>query len=82
MFIYRISQTTNERNFGVFFGAIVVAPNEEYARNMFPGGNSYSWTPLQRKRMWVPPEEVIVESIGTAVASFTEPTILCADFAG
>lgn len=83
MNIYRISQDVNNE-YETFDSAIVVAPDEEYARNMYPGcGRPVNWENAGREvsRSWAErPEDVKVEYIGIADVTFDTPSVLCASF--
>ena len=64
MNIYKISQNVNN-DYDTYKGAVVIAPDEETARNISPDGTyPNNWS--ERQWAWCPnPEDVIVELIGT-----------------
>jgi hypothetical protein len=83
MDLYLISQHSND-GYGVYRSAVVCASSEDEARNIYPGDGlptDWSSTEWPYLSQWVrSPELVIVEHIGTAVPSRTQPGVICADY--
>lgn len=82
MKIFRISQGTNS-DYDTFDSAVVIAPDEETAKNMDPAnGKPIDWPKLE----WYDPswckkvEDVEVEYIGEADSTFKIPCVICASF--
>jgi hypothetical protein len=67
MKIYRISQNQNN-GYDTYDSSVVIAPDEETARNMNPStGAQLDWSKMQYSGWCYKPDQVYVELIGTAV---------------
>jgi len=75
MKLYLISQSF-DRGYDTFDSAVVVARNEEDARNMLP--SEYAGAP--RYSTWAAPEHVTVHYLGTAKAGSKAGDVVMASF--
>ena len=71
MNLYLISQTINDE-YDTYDSAVVVAPSEDDARNMTPGGGSGYGD------AWTTPEHVTVQFIGVAADGIAG--VVCSSF--
>lgn len=84
LYLYLISQTENG-DFDTYDSAVVVAPDEETARQMDPAtGEPVDWDDVQDKpsdsRTWCSAlQHVVVRQIGVAREGMT-PGVVCASF--
>lgn len=83
MNIYRISQDVNN-DYDTYSDAIVVAPDEETARDMYPGcGQPVNWENAAKDNYgtWAQRrEDVEVKYVGIADVTFEKPEVLCSSF--
>lgn len=73
MKLWKISQDDNDE-INTYDAAIVVAENEEEARNIHPARMPFSWS--YNRGTWCPPEYVKVELIGDALPGMRAGVIL------
>ena len=89
MKLYFISQSVNG-GYDTYDGAVVCAKNEEEARDIIPGGGTYSKREAREKAYpdeyqypiydWAyNKEDVVVKYIGSAVKGFKK-SVICASF--
>lgn len=92
MKIYKVTQDA-VYGYDTYDSFVVVAPNEEEARNIHPSGGyvwyNGGWCVLEddgslgeywRVRDWCRPEDVVIELIGESLGTFHCTTVICSSF--
>ncbi len=80
MNLYRIAQEANN-DYDTYDSAVVVAVDEENAREMDPSGGVMDWTKIRHRSDWASQrDQVTVEYLGVADARYTEPCVVCASY--
>jgi hypothetical protein len=80
MKLFLISQDQND-DYDTFDSAVVLAPDEETARNMGMNGRPIDWANQGQYSAWCSgPEHVRVRYLGEAAFNFVEPGVICFSF--